>query len=101
LSAISSGVIVLRCGDSMETLALNAQKGGCGKSTLAVHMAVCAAMYGQRVALIDTHYVDTGGTSDHVFILCTMLGFRSVRSLPTRCRNFLQHPETVDTPLRV
>jgi chromosome partitioning protein len=37
----------------METLALIAQKGGCGKSTLAVHMAVCAAMYGQRVALID------------------------------------------------
>jgi chromosome partitioning protein len=37
----------------METLALIAQKGGCGKSTLAVHMAVCAAMYGQRVAIID------------------------------------------------
>ena len=25
---------------------------------------------------IGTHYVDTGGTSDHVFALCTMLGFR-------------------------
>jgi chromosome partitioning protein len=37
----------------METLAIIAQKGGCGKSTIAVHMAVCAAMYGQRVAIID------------------------------------------------
>ena len=25
---------------------------------------------------IGTHYVDTGGASDHVFALCTMLGFR-------------------------
>jgi TnpA family transposase len=25
---------------------------------------------------IGTHYVDTGGASDHVFILCAMLGFR-------------------------
>jgi chromosome partitioning protein len=44
----------------METLALIAQKGGCGKSTLAVHMAVCAAMYGQRVAIID---VDPQGSA--------------------------------------
>jgi TnpA family transposase len=25
---------------------------------------------------IGTHYTDTGGASDHVFILCTMLGIR-------------------------
>ena len=25
---------------------------------------------------IGTHYTDTGGASDHVFILCAMLGFR-------------------------
>jgi TnpA family transposase len=25
---------------------------------------------------IGTHYTDTGGASDHVFILCTLLGFR-------------------------
>jgi hypothetical protein len=34
---------------------------------------------------IDTHYVDTGGVSDHVFILCVMLGFRfcpRLRELP-------------------
>jgi TnpA family transposase len=25
---------------------------------------------------LDTHYMDTGGASDYVFILCAMLGFR-------------------------
>jgi hypothetical protein len=52
----------------------------------------CTGSASRSSTLIDTHYVDTGGTSDHVFILCTMLGFRSVRSLPTRCRNFLHIP---------
>src|ERR1700737_888901 len=36
---------------------------------------------------IDTHYTDTGGTSDHVFILCALLGFRfcpRLRDLPER-----------------
>jgi TnpA family transposase len=36
---------------------------------------------------IDTHYTDTGGASDHVFILCAMLGFRfcpRLRDLPER-----------------
>jgi hypothetical protein len=36
---------------------------------------------------IDTHYVDTGGVSDHVFILCVMLGFRfcpRLRGFPDR-----------------
>ena len=36
---------------------------------------------------IDTHYVDTGGVSDHVFILCAMLGFRfcpRLRDFPDR-----------------
>ena len=36
---------------------------------------------------IDTHCVDTGGVSDHVFILCVMLGFRfcpRLRDFPDR-----------------
>lgn len=36
---------------------------------------------------IRTHYVDTGGSSDHVFILCAMLGFRfcpRLRDFPDR-----------------
>jgi chromosome partitioning protein len=37
----------------MKTLAIISQKGGSGKTTLAVHMAYCAAMHDLRVALID------------------------------------------------
>jgi chromosome partitioning protein len=37
----------------LETLAIIAQKGGAGKTTLTVHLAVCAAMHGLRVAVID------------------------------------------------
>ena len=36
---------------------------------------------------IDTHYTDTGGASDHVFILCALLGIRfcpRLRDLPER-----------------
>jgi len=36
---------------------------------------------------IDTHYTDTGGATDHVFILCALLGFRfcpRLRDLPER-----------------
>jgi TnpA family transposase len=36
---------------------------------------------------IDTHYTDTGGASDHVSILCALLGFRfcpRLRDLPER-----------------
>jgi len=36
---------------------------------------------------IGTHYVDTGGASDHVFILCALLGFRfcpRLRDFPDR-----------------
>ncbi len=36
---------------------------------------------------ISTHYTDTGGASDHIFILCTMLGFRfcpRLRDFPDR-----------------
>lgn len=37
----------------MKTLAIIAQKGGSGKTTLAVHIAVCAAMNKSKAALID------------------------------------------------
>lgn len=38
----------------MKTLALLARKGGAGKTTLAVHLAVIAAQSGRRVLLVDT-----------------------------------------------
>jgi chromosome partitioning protein len=38
----------------MRILALVAQKGGSGKTTLAVHLAVAAAQAGERVVLLDT-----------------------------------------------
>lgn len=37
----------------MKTLAIISQKGGAGKTTLAVHLAVCAQQLGARVAVID------------------------------------------------
>jgi chromosome partitioning protein len=37
----------------METLAIISQKGGSGKTTLTVHLAVCAAMHQHKTALID------------------------------------------------
>ncbi len=37
----------------MTTLAIIAQKGGSGKTTLAVHMAVCAALHQCKAAIID------------------------------------------------
>ena len=37
----------------MKTVALMTEKGGTGKSTLAVHLAVCAARQGKAVAVID------------------------------------------------
>ena len=38
----------------MKTLALLARKGGAGKTTLAVHLAVIAVQAGKRVLLVDT-----------------------------------------------
>ena len=38
----------------MRSFSLLAQKGGAGKTTLAVHLAIHAAMGGERVVLIDT-----------------------------------------------
>jgi chromosome partitioning protein len=44
----------------MKTLAILAQKGGSGKTTLAVHMAVCAAQRGLKAALLD---IDAQGSA--------------------------------------
>src|SRR5215213_8724905 len=37
----------------MKVVAVVSQKGGSGKTTLAVHLATCAHLSGQKVALID------------------------------------------------
>lgn len=37
----------------MKTLAIIAQKGGSGKTTVAVHLAVCAARHGKATGIID------------------------------------------------
>lgn len=39
---------------SMKTITLISQKGGSGKTTVAVHLAVCAERHGLAVAVIDT-----------------------------------------------
>lgn len=46
----------------MKTIALVTEKGGTGKSTLAVHLAVCAARQGKSVAVID---LDPQGSALH------------------------------------
>ncbi|MER2554860.1 MAG: ParA family protein, partial [Thauera sp.] len=38
----------------MKTIAFLSQKGGSGKTTLAVHTAVAALEDGQRVVIVDT-----------------------------------------------
>ncbi len=38
----------------MKLIVFLAQKGGSGKTTLAVHLAVCAEEYGERVFIVDT-----------------------------------------------
>ena len=40
-------------GTSMKIVVLLSQKGGTGKSTIATHLAVCAARHGKAVALFD------------------------------------------------
>ena len=37
----------------MKTVAISSQKGGSGKTTIAVHLAVCAERAKKRIAIID------------------------------------------------
>ena len=49
---------------------------------------------------IGTHYTDTGGASDHVFILCAMLGFRfcpRLRDFPDRKLACLEPSQSTTT----
>jgi chromosome partitioning protein len=83
----------------METLALIAQKGGCGKSTLAVHMAVCAAMYGQRVAIID---VDPQGSAfDWNEIREPGRKFDAIKATVAELPGLLQKAEAAGTGLAI
>lgn len=62
----------------MKTVAIAVQKGGAGKTTIAVHLAVAAQQAGLRVALADTDPqgsakawqnpvgFDFGGGGDHI-----------------------------------
>ena len=50
---------VRHVGAPMKTVALVAQKGGTGKSMLAIHLAVCASRRGHLVALIELDQQDT------------------------------------------
>jgi TnpA family transposase len=46
--------------------------------------------------LIEEHYTDTGGVSEHVFALCFLLGFRfapRIRDLPDRRLFSFRHPK--------
>ena len=43
----------------MKTVAIVSQKGGSGKTTIAVHLAVCAELHKKRAAIID---LDGGGS---------------------------------------
>src|SRR6478736_1881491 len=60
----------------------------CRKLSFVPRKPQSAAVSAPRSALrIGTHYTDTGGASDHVFILCTLLGFRfcpRLRDFPER-----------------
>lgn len=60
-------------GQKVKTLALISQKGGSGKTTLAVHIAVCAVKAGKYVALFDldpqgsaADWHETRGRSDEL-----------------------------------
>ena len=45
----------------MKTVAVTAFKGGAGKSTLTVNLAVCAHLHGLRAIILD---LDPQGTSE-------------------------------------
>ena len=41
-------------GNKVKVISLMSQKGGSGKTTLAIHLAVCAMEHGEKVGIIDT-----------------------------------------------
>ena len=53
-SKLASCQIVCYSASKMQTLALLARKGGTGKTTIAIHLAVAAVQAGRRVLLLDT-----------------------------------------------
>ena len=62
----------------MKTIALVTEKGGTGKSTVAVHLAVCAMRQGKAVALLDLdpqasarHWVERRANDDIAVIAAT------------------------------
>ena len=47
----------------MKVVSLCAQKGGVGKTTLALHLAVCARQNGKNAKIIDLNRVQFGSDS--------------------------------------
>jgi chromosome partitioning protein len=64
----------------MQTLAFISRKGGSGKTTLAVHMAVCAVQSGQFVVLVDLD--PQGSASDWHEMRGSSKEFVSIKAKP-------------------